>query len=85
MNEYDVSFYSTPDGAIAVDIHTSSGMSPYRRFHSKNDVRQFFQSMGVADEKLREVDSICSNLESGHGFHEKMFLPDSVNDIYTKA
>ncbi len=80
MNEYDVSFYATPDGSIAVDIHGSSGTAPYRRFASRGEVLVFFESLGVCGDKLAEVESICSNLPVGHGYHEKMFLPPQVND-----
>jgi len=80
MNEYDVNFYSTADGAIALDIHSSSGASPYLRFKTQSDVREFFESIGMSNEKLKEVDAICTNLKKGQGFHEKMFLPDGVID-----
>ena len=85
MSEYDVSFYSNPDGLLLIDIHGSSGTTPYMTFHSMDEVRELFQSLGLADDKLAEVEAICSNLKPGHGYHERMFLPESVHDAILKS
>ncbi|MBV9612668.1 MAG: hypothetical protein JO091_09350 [Acidobacteriaceae bacterium] len=76
MNEYDVSFYAMPDGRFTVDIHGSSGTTPFLTFPSAQNVPAFFESLGLSPEKLAEIESICSKLAAGYGYHEKMFLPE---------
>ncbi len=80
MHEYDVSFYAAPQGGFSLDVHDSSGTSPYLQFRSLSELRDFFESLEVSGEKLAEIESICRNLRSGTGYHEKMFLPQTVLD-----
>lgn len=84
MKEYDVSFYAAQDGGFVLDIHSSSGTSPYAKFTSWETIRDFFASQGIHEERLTEIQTIYSNLKPGHGYHEKMFLPDSVIDAMEK-
>lgn len=84
MKEYDVSFFAADNGGFGLDIHCSTGTSPYATFRSRHDLQDFFASQGIHDERLAEIDSICSQLVSGQVYHARMFLPDSVIEAQEK-
>ena len=78
MNEYEVSFFAPQDGGLAMDIHNSTGTSPVATFNSVGDVRRFFSSLGIQEDRLAEIEKICCGLTPQHIYHERMFLPPSV-------
>jgi len=80
MKEYNVSFFAPKDGSFVVDIHASAGTSPYVKFASLSGLLSFFASLGIHEQKLAEIETICSSLKPEHAYHEQMFLPDSVID-----
>lgn len=84
MNEYNVSFYAPDDGGFAIDVHNSTGTSPLAKFESLAAVRDFFSSLGISQDRLREIEAIYSGLTPGHVYHEKMFLPDRVIEALEK-
>lgn len=86
MSEFDVSFTSLRSGEILFDVHCCSGTSEYMEFESAGDVGAFFSSLGFDDEKIAELQAICTNLEAGKAFHLKMFLPRTlINSIRSAA
>lgn len=80
MTDYNVSFYAAQDGGFVLDIHTTTGTSPYLKFSSIHGLREFFASLGISEDGLAEIEKICSALKPGHAYHEQMFLPESVMD-----
>jgi hypothetical protein len=80
MNEYKVSFTAPQHGGILLDVHSCTGTSRYADFRSSREVRKFFSSLGLHQEKVAEIDAICSNLHAGEAYHENMFLPEFVID-----
>jgi len=82
MNEFDVSFTCLEKGEIAFDVHHSSGTSRYAKFRSVGDLRRFFSSLGFDDDRLAEVESVCSNLHPGEAYHESMLLAQPVIDNF---
>ncbi len=84
MNEYNVTFYAPHEGGFVLDIHASTGTSPCSEFASVQDLQNFFASQGIHDERLAEINTICSALRPGHAYHAKMFLPDPVVDAQEK-
>jgi hypothetical protein len=84
MNEYNVTFVSIEQGGILVDVHRSSGTSRYAKFKSVRDVRAFFLSLGLNEEKVAEMEAICSKLRGGETYHESMVFPESVLDAMQK-
>jgi hypothetical protein len=78
MNEYNLSFTAPEEGSILLDVHTCTGTSRYAKFRSIDEIREFFASLGLLDQKVSEVEAICSNLRAGEAYHEKMFLPEAV-------
>lgn len=74
-----MNFYALPNcGGFLLDVHSSSGTSPCARFSSCEEVRDFFGSQGIHEERLAQIETICTNLKPGFAYHEKMFLPESV-------
>ncbi len=84
MKEYDVSLFAAENGGFGLDIHNSTGTTPYAKFGSVHDLEHFFASQGIHEERLAEIDSICSKLVPGQAYHAKMFLPDSVIEAQQK-
>ncbi len=84
MNEYDVSFYAPHEGGFVLDIHSSTGTSPYAKFGSLQDLEGFFASQGIHAERIAEINTICSALTPGTAYHAKMFLPDCVIEAEEK-
>jgi len=82
MNEFDVTFTCLEEGEIAFDFHRSSGTSRYVKFRSVGDLRRFFSSLGFDDDRLSEVESVCSNLHPGEAYHEAMLLAQPVIDNF---
>jgi hypothetical protein len=80
MTEYNVSFIATQDGALLLDIPSSTGTSRMAMFQSPEQVCKFFSSLGIHDHRVAEVKNICSELKPGYAYHEQMFLPDTVVD-----
>ena len=78
MNEYQVTFFAPQDGGLAIDIHNSTGTSPVAMFNSVEDVREFFSSLGIQEDRLAEIEKIYSNLSPGTAYHDRMFLPGAV-------
>jgi hypothetical protein len=78
MNEYNVSFTVPEDGSILFDVYTCTGTSQCATFRSVDEIRAFFASLGLHQQKISEVEAICSNLRARQAYHEKMFLPEVV-------
>lgn len=84
MKEYNVSFLAPKDGSFVVDIHSSAGTSPYVKFASLEALLSFFRSLNISEEKLAEIQAVCSGLKHSHAYHEQMFLPDEVIEAVEK-
>ena len=89
MKQYNLSFTAPQNGGILLDVHNCAGTSRYANFRSASEVRRFFSSLGLNEEKVAEMDAICSNLRAGEAYHEHMFLPefviDAINSLITEA
>lgn len=89
MNEYDVTFFVPQGGALAIDIHNSTGTSPVARFESIENLRQFFSSLGIQEDRLAAIEKICSSVTPEQAYHERMFLPpaliEAVEHLTAKA
>jgi hypothetical protein len=81
MQDYHVSFIASPSGQILFDVHKCEGRSQFITFAAVPEVRAFFSSLGLNEEKVAEIEAICEQLEPGGSYHQKMFLPDDVIDV----
>lgn len=84
MNEYNISFTVPNDGGVLLDVHGTTGTSRYANFGSVDDLRTFFENLGLHDEKVAEIQATCEKLQPGQSYHEKMFLPEAVIEAIEK-
>lgn len=82
VGEYQVSLFAVKEGGLVLDLHpiNSSGTSPYVNFESCQELLAFLASLNLSEDLLVQVKALCATLRAGHAFHQKMFLPRSVED-----
>jgi hypothetical protein len=49
------------------------------KFGSKDEIKSYFGSLGLQQQVVDEIDSICCGLCPGECYHRKLFLPDVVS------
>ena len=82
MGEYQVSLVAVKGGGFALDLHPihASGTSPYLNLNLVRNSSLFFASLNLSRDLLTQVKALCAMLKVGHAYHQRMFLPPSVEE-----
>jgi hypothetical protein len=85
MHEYEITMVAIENGGFGLDVRPpgSTGSTPFVRFTNWDEVIAFFESIGLADGLVKEMQDIGQGLEPGSAYHAKMFLPEEIEKCIT--
>jgi len=82
VGEFQLHLFAARDGGFAFDVQpvNASGTSPYVNFESWQEFREFLSSLSLSNDFIAQIEGLCATLKPGNAFHQRMFLPPSVEE-----